>query len=296
MKRNLPNLLIVGAAKSGTTSLHNYLNEHPDIHMCSPKEPHFLINKEIGVDRISNGIKSLKDYESLFLQSEQCKYIGESSVMYLMYPEIVIPKIKKMLGLNTRIIIMLRNPVERAYSGFNHVKRYNNKEDKSFEIAWQISEERYFNDPKMTPASRYKKLGMYYNQVKSFLDELTNVHVIIYDDYTEDFHGEMKKLFSFLNVHYIEIDNSMRHMVGGWQWRNNKIKSLMMGNNFIKKILKLFLPKYLRRIIREIIQDINTSPVSKINLETEIMLKDFYKDDVNKLSKLLNRDLNFWTR
>ena len=87
MKRNLPNLLIVGAAKSGTTSLHNYLDEHPDIYMCSPKEPHFLINKEIGIDRISNGIKSLKDYESLFLQSEQCKYIGESSVMYLMYPE-----------------------------------------------------------------------------------------------------------------------------------------------------------------------------------------------------------------
>ena len=106
----------------------------------------------------------------------------------------------------------------------------------------------------------------------------------------------MKKLFSFLNVPYIEIDNSMKHMVGGWQWRNKKIKSLMMGNSFIKKILKLLLPKYLRQIIREIIQYLNTSPISKINLETEIMLKDFYKDDVNKLSKLLKRDLNFWTR
>ena len=43
----LPNLLIVGAAKSGTTSLHNYLNQHPDIFMCSPKEPHFLINRRL---------------------------------------------------------------------------------------------------------------------------------------------------------------------------------------------------------------------------------------------------------
>ena len=62
----LPNLLIVGAAKSGTTSLHNYLNQHPDIFMCSPKEPHFLINKEIGKQRINNGIIDIKDYETLF--------------------------------------------------------------------------------------------------------------------------------------------------------------------------------------------------------------------------------------
>ena len=187
MKNNLPNLLIVGAAKSGTTSLHNYLNQHPEIYMCNPKEPHFLINQEIGNDRISNGIKELKDYERLFLQSEDCKYLGESSVMYLMYPEIVIPKIREMLGMETRIIIMLRNPVERAYSGFHHVKRYNNQEDKSFEMAWEISEERYFNNPNMTPASRYKMLGLYYNQVKSFLNAFSNVHIIIYDDYIFQF-------------------------------------------------------------------------------------------------------------
>ena len=58
----LPNLLIVGAAKSGTTSLHNYLNQHPDIFMCSPKEPHFLINKDIGQQRIPNGVIELDDY------------------------------------------------------------------------------------------------------------------------------------------------------------------------------------------------------------------------------------------
>ena len=52
----LPNLFIVGAAKSGTTSLHNYLNQHPDVFMSSHKEPHFLINNEIGKSRIPNGI------------------------------------------------------------------------------------------------------------------------------------------------------------------------------------------------------------------------------------------------
>ena len=121
----LPNLLIVGAAKSGTTSLHNYLNQHPEVFMCNPKEPHFLINKEIGLKRILAGIDDFQEYEKLFFAGKENKYRGESSVMYLMYPDIVIPKIKELFGDETKIIIMLRNPVDRAYSGFQHVKRYN---------------------------------------------------------------------------------------------------------------------------------------------------------------------------
>ena len=74
-----PNLFIVGAAKSGTTSLHNYLNQHPDIFMCNPKEPHFLINKEIGVDRIPVGVTEKSEYEDLFFEGGDKKYRGESS-------------------------------------------------------------------------------------------------------------------------------------------------------------------------------------------------------------------------
>ena len=122
MKNKLPNFLIVGAAKCGTSSMHNYLNQHHDVFMCDPKEPHFLINKEIGTERISVGVSEKIAYEKLFLDGENLKYRGESSVMYLMYPEIVIPKIKEYLGNDVKIIIMLRNPVERAYSGYQHVK------------------------------------------------------------------------------------------------------------------------------------------------------------------------------
>ena len=84
---NLPNLLIVGAAKSGTTSLHNYLNQHSEVFMCNPKEPHFLISKEIGRERILSGIHDLEEYKRLFVSAKENTYRGESSVMYLMYPE-----------------------------------------------------------------------------------------------------------------------------------------------------------------------------------------------------------------
>jgi len=292
-----PNLFIVGAAKSGTTSLHNYLNQHPNIFMCNPKEPHFLINKEIGVDRIPVGITEKSEYENLFTEGEGKKYRGESSVMYLMYPEIVIPKIKNNYLENTKIIIMLRNPVERAYSGFHHVKRYNVKENiQDFTEAWKLSEERYFNQKDMTPASRYQELGLYYNQVQSYLNEFKdNLHIIIYDDYKSDFKSEMNKVFDFLEVENIEIDSDKRHMVGGWQWENEKLKKLMMKKNPIKTAVRMLIPfKGLRKSIKKRIQENNTVEVQQMTEEERIMMNEFYKTDVKKLSELLNRNLNFW--
>ncbi len=292
-----PNLLIVGAAKSGTTSLHNYLNQHNDVFMCNPKEPHFLINNEIGIQRIPIGISNKIAYEKLFLEGEGLKYRGESSVMYLMYPEIVIPKIKEHLGSEVKIVIMLRNPVERAYSGYQHVKRYNIKEDiLEFRDAWDVSEQRYFSNPDMTPASRYKELGLYYNQVKSYLENF-NTHIIIYEDYKLDFQNEMNKVFDFLEINRMEINSEQQHMVGGWQWQNQKVKSLMTRKNLLKSFLKVIIPsKAMRKLIRQKIQDRNSADVPPISIEDKNMLKDYYKDDVRQLSELLGRDLNYWTK
>ena len=293
----LPNLFIVGAAKSGTTSLHNYLNQHPDVFMCTPKEPHFLINNEIGKDRIPIGICSENEYLDLFLEGRGEKYRGESSVMYLMFPEIVIPKINQQFGEECKIIIMLRNPIERAYSGFQHVKRYNIKEDcKDFKSAWRVSEERYFLNSDMTPASRYKELGLYYKQVKSYLDGVKNVHIIIYDDYKNDFQSEMNKVFNFLKIEKVEINSEKKYMVGGWQWEDEKIKNIMIKKNLLKSIImKIFPFKSLRKKIKTKIQNRYTSKVPKICRQDREMLKEFYKEDVKQLSNLLERNLNYWT-
>ena len=295
--KTLPNLFIVGAAKSGTTSLHNYLNQHTDIFMCTPKEPHFLINNEIGKGRIAKGIFSKREYFNLFLPGKEKKYRGESSVMYLMYPEVVIPKINKQFGKDCKIIIMLRNPIERAYSGFQHVKRYNIKEKcPDFKSAWTISEERYFSNSEMTPASRYKELGLYYKQVKSYLNGIRNVHIVFYDDYKNNLQSEMNKIFDFLDINRIQIDSQYKYMVGGWRWENDEIKSLMMKKNYIRSFFKLLIPfKSFRKMIRKRIQMSFTSKVPEISKNDRKMLREFYKEDVKKLSILLEKDLNYWT-
>ena len=292
---DLPNLLIVGAAKSGTTSLHNYLNQHPDIFMCSPKEPHFLINREIGKQRIHKGIINIKDYESLFGEKAHLKYRGESSVMYLSFPEIAIKNIKHYLDDDIKIIIMLRNPVERAYSGYQHVKRYNMMENLSFEDALELGEERYHDIKNFTPASRYLELGNYYNQVNVFKKSFDNIHVVIYDDYKTDFNEELNKIFDYLEVVRITINAEQQHMVGGWEWKSDGMKKIMMQQNLLKLFLRFIIPfKSLRQYIRAKFQKENMKVVETINPETEKWLKEYYKQDVARLSELLNRDLNHW--
>jgi len=293
----LPNLLIVGAAKSGTTSLHNYLNQHPSVFMCSPKEPHFLINNEIGEQRIPKGVLNVEDYKFLFKGASAMKYRGESSVMYLSFPEFAIKNINKYLSKNVKIIIMLRNPVERAYSGYQHVKRYNLMESLSFEKALDQSENRYQNISNMTPASRYLELGMYFEQVKIFIEEFDDVHVIIYDDYKNDFNSEIDNVFKFLDLDAFKVNADEKHMVGGWQWKNDWIKSFMMKKNLFKTALKFLLPfKSLRKSIMVNLKKGNTNKIEKINPETEKWLKEYYKSDIKKLSLLLDKDLNNWTR
>ena len=288
---NLPNLLIVGAAKSGTTSLHNYLKQHPDIYMSNHKEPHFLINNEIGVNRIPKGINNLQDYSNLFLNGASQKYRGESSAMYLQFPEIAIKNIDRYLDEDVKIIIMLRNPIERAFSGYQHVKRYNLDEDLDFEDALEISEQRYFTNNNITPASRYIHIGMYNEFVRKFKTKFkTNVHIIIYKDFINNTHHELSRLFIFLGIKNVHIDINKKYMVGGWKWKNDFFRKIFMKRHFLKK----FIP--FKRLIRAAFKSFATDSVEKIDDTIREKLIGIYKDDIKNLSTFLNVDLNFWTK
>jgi hypothetical protein len=293
--KNFPNLLIVGAAKSGTTSLHNYLKQHPDFFMTNHKEPHFLINNEIGVKRVHKAVTTLSDYQKMFEGSSEYKYRGESSVMYLPFPDIAIRNIKKYLNKDVKIIIMLRNPVERAFAGYLHNVRYNTSENLSFEEAIEKSEERYQKNNDMTPDTRYLHVGMYYNQVKKYMDEFgKNVHVVIYDDYVSNINRSIKRVFDFLKVNNIEMDTSQRHMVGGWIFKNPILRKVMVSKNGLKSFVKLLLPSSsLRKKIRAIIMRFGTSKTPELTTKMRKFLEDYYRDDIVKLENLIDKDLNW---
>jgi len=302
MKNKLPNFLIVGAAKSGTSSLHNYLNQHPEVFMPSynsegmkVKEPRFLI-KDLVKHRLHNGVWTWEEYKSLFNDVIDEKAIGESTVLYLYYYKDAIKNIKEKLGNDVKIIIMLRNPADRAYSAFQHVSR-GFKEQNSFEKSLEMEDGRLERVENLTPMVMYKDMGLYHEMVRSYQENFSNVHIVIYDDFRDDTENEMKKTYQFLGISDNEdIDYVTRHNVGGKRWKNDKMKHLFMKENPIKSVIKRIIPKGIRKGLRNNLVTASTNKVLLMKDQTRIMLNDFFREDVRKLSDLLNRDLTHWTK
>ena len=301
MRNNLPNFLIVGAAKSGTSSLHNYLNQHPQVFMPSynkermkVKEPRFLI-KDLVQHRLHNGIWTFEEYRSLFADVKDEKAIGESTVLYLYYYKNAINNIKHYLGEDVKIIIMLRNPADRAYSAFQHVSR-GFKENNSFEKSLENEAGRMEREEHLTPMVMYKEMGMYYEMVKAYMESFKNIHIIFYEDFRDKIESEMNKTYNFLGIsNNIEIDFITKHNVGGKRWKDEKMKHMFMKDNPIKSILKSVLPKKIRKGMRNKLVKASTNKVEPMKEETRKGLNDYFRQDVKKLSELLNKDLHHWT-
>lgn len=109
----LPNLIIPGAGKSGTSSLHSMLAQHPDVYMCSPKEPQFFSNDDIFA-------RGLGWYSGLFNAGNDRTIRGESSTTYLCFPNVIERMLRTLK--EVRFIVLLRNPIDRAWSHYRWAK------------------------------------------------------------------------------------------------------------------------------------------------------------------------------
>jgi hypothetical protein len=119
-----PNLFLPGAAKSGTTTLHEYLSSHPDIQMAAGKEPHCLCRSD----------RSIGDYAKIFGDHRAVKYRGDASTMYMIYPGLI-PVIKANVSA-PKLIFVLRNPVDRAWSHYWWARGRAGRESLSFKDAF----------------------------------------------------------------------------------------------------------------------------------------------------------------
>ena len=302
MNNKLPNFLIVGAAKCGTSSLHNYLNQHPDIFMPSynklgmkVKEPRFLI-KDLVKNRLPNGVWSFEEYKSLFTDVKNAKLVGESTVLYLYYYEHAIKNIKHYLGKDVKIIIMLRNPIDRAYSAYSFASR-THQENQSFKEALLNAKTRFDNDENLSPMILYKELGLYYNMVKAYVQNFTDVHFIIYDDFIKQTDLEVKRVFNFLNVDQkIKINTNIIINAGGMKWDSKVMKNLLMGEGYLKTLFRIFVSKKTRIFIKEKLTSIFTSKAEKMDISIKQDLFDYYKRDIQLLEGLINKDLSKWMK
>ena len=297
----LPNFLIVGAAKCGTSSLHNYLNQHPDIFMptftpegLKVKEPRFLIKDKVQ-KRLPKGIWNYQDYKSLFDDVTNQKAIGESTVLYLYYYQEAIKNIKKYLGNNVKIIIMLRNPIDRAYSAYLFASR-TSQENQNFKDALVNSRIRFNKDDTISPMILYKELGLYFDMVKSYMRSFSNVHVVIYDDFIKQTNIEVQRVFDFLNVNNYQINTNKIINAGGKKWDSGIMKNLLMGDNFLKNGIKILFPQNLRTFFKQELTKLFTSKAKNMSNSIKKELLQYYKKDIQSLEKLINKDLSKWQR
>ncbi|MCF7929230.1 MAG: sulfotransferase [Spirochaetales bacterium] len=201
---NLPNFLLVGAAKSGTTTLSYYLQQHPDIYMSPMKEPRFFSAASVPQELEGRGdrwsettrIRKFDQYLRLFRNAGDEKCLGEASAEYLFYYQDVIPRVFDLLG-DIPIIIILRNPVQRAFSAYKHLVR-DYREDLDFDSALQREEEIGNRDFEFL--WYYQQGGIYSPAVKAYLDSFSRVKIIIHESLKKAPLDTVREMYRFLEV------------------------------------------------------------------------------------------------
>ena len=277
------NTFIVGAPKAGTSSLHFYLNQHPEICMSSVKEPNFFSAKEVeNLYYNSQIVSSTKDYNSLFESDVKIK--GESSVSYLYYKEVA----KRIYEYNAKakIIIMLRKPVERLFSHYLM--------DKRLGICSVSLQEIYDNRVVHSLFfQQFFSLGNYSEQIKKYQEffDTSQVLILFYDDLKSDTASEIDKVFSFLGVEKKEVDLQVKNQM---LVTNNLLFSALYKYRFVRKFLRFVFPSSLVKVIIKTF--FNSKNKDKLSLSELKMISNYYEDEISNLEVLINKDLSAWKK
>lgn len=278
----VPNFLVIGANKAGTTSLHEYLSQHPEVFMSPNKEPMYfrygyrdekLLGEEERFEK--NTIYKLEDYLHLFDQAANAKAIGESSTTYLANPECA-PRIKD-FNPDMKIVVILRNPIERAYSNY---KMYINWgiESKSFHRV--VMDEIAGRKNKAPQGRQYLQLGKYSDSLATYIRHFgkKQVKVFLYEE-MKNIDLLLRELFLFVGVdESVKIDTS---------------KKLNVSRNLSYQLL---IRKAQRRLSSFPIAGklaLNIMP-PKLDTKSRKILLGYYAEDITRLGQLIDQDVSHW--
>lgn len=251
----LPNFLIIGAAKSGTTSVYNYLKQHPEIFFSPVKEPNFFLveNKYEEWQRTplkrelsKNFIWTLEEYLKLFDAVKKEKAIGEASPTYLNSPEAA-KNIKRYIP-NAKLIAILRNNADRIFSAYTMFVRLGH-EKRTFEQA--LSDE---INQKMTGG--YMQQGFYFDRINLYYKEFSRdqLRIYLYEDLKNRQMWLLEDIFKSIGVDQtFEPDTSQSHNVTPKMAINSKMGSLLEGKNNIISNLKSYLPPKVKNALKSYI-------------------------------------------
>jgi hypothetical protein len=311
---SMPNFFLVGASKAGTTSLYHYLAQHPQIFMSPIKEPHFLADEvrkenfdeekrekierwELALrqylqgtmaERFPSGpVSDWPDYLTLFQFAGDRPAIGEASPCYLWSK--TAPRNIAARFPGAKVVMVLRNPAERAFAQHLHTLSF-----ASAPISFREHMEMALRSTTRQIGELYPFLefGLYGEQVERYLNlfERDRIRIFLYEEFENDPLSMMRNIFRFLRVDETFVpDMSERHMTSGVP-RSFVLRRFLRQSGAWR--VASAVPPGLRRMIRPAV----LRPRATMTLEPfdRARLVDLYRDDIQKLSTLLGRNLSGW--
>lgn len=292
-----PNFFLIGAQRAGTTTIHNALKAHPEIFMSAIKEPQYYVaqmllqkaqlepevQKEYETYLGKGKYRTTETYESLFNQSDGYKIVGESS-HYIYRPEVA--RIIYKDCPNAKILISIRNPVDRFFSEYQLAKRTGN---------YSMSFADYYRENKEFAMGKNKlEKGFYASKIRHFIDVFgsDNVKLIIFDDFKVAPMQTLTEILDWLGVNPAYELPIVNVQMGGTI--KNAWVSYFLKHQGINKVIKAVISSgLLRNRLRQLIYKKTVVP-EKMDSELRKELATFYSSEITALEVLLGKSLNSW--
>lgn len=303
---SLPDFLVIGAAKSGTTSLYDYLNQHPQIFMCPVNETNFFALDGFDLDNHFRGpgdratveshcVQDRTAYEALFAAAGPGQLLGESSPLYL-YSAHAARRIRHILP-QVRLVVLLRHPTARAFANYRHYRLAGIEPLAHFEQALAAEATRQAQGWGPWPFWAYRDVGHYARQLQRYYDlfERHQILVCFYEELRHDAVALLQKIYNFLGVDgdYIP-DTSVRHNIGS-QPRIQLLHRLLTQPNRLKGTLNVWLPRFIRMWLRDTLHRLNEERLALDPALGRALTRE-YGTEIRRLQTLTHQDLRHWLR
>ncbi|MEM9136269.1 MAG: sulfotransferase domain-containing protein [Cyanobacteria bacterium P01_F01_bin.42] len=294
----LPNFLIIGAMKSATSSLHEMLRTHPQIFMPARKELHFFTEPQIPWEQflqtnqpVTEAHPLLRLYAQFFQGAQPFEIAVGEATTYLSTPGVA-QRIHRALP-ETKLICILRNPVDRAYSHFYHQMRRGEAQKRDFETVMRAQ----------NCAHGYRTLGLYSQHLRPYFERFSarQIHILLFEDLLRDPLNEIDQIFRFLGLPPRE-DFRLPHSNRGWAPVFPTLNRHLIAKNPAIPFLKYFLPESKNQIKRLpprarqfIMKRLGSRAIPPLSLDLRWQMFELFKADIRELEILIERDLSLWT-
>jgi hypothetical protein len=277
MKTFLPNLIIIGAPKCGTSSMHFYLGQHPQIYMSQPKELNFFLLEK-------NWNKGEIWYRSHF--KNQAMIRGESSPMYSnAFQFSDVPERMNRLIPDARLIYLVRDPIQRIISHYIHSTALG-KTSESIEECLKSSD------------NNYVQYSQYYIQLKHYLKyySLSQICIITSEDLYDSRYETLQKVFRFLEVEPFYYSKQFTTLKNTYADISPKSAFARYFNRLTNHNIRFIIPETIRSLIRKMIFSRFKDRVSKpiLSNKLKIQLVSWLKEDINQFRALTNQKFERW--